>query len=145
MTKHPLPFLIALLPIILTGCYLMPYPDHRLTHKASSWGKVKRGERYVLLRDFQPIPNTSALRDSSCPGVDDVGLIRKGTAIKFTGFCVRRNYWGALPFVYAEVLDGEYEGKTFFAICLVKTSKSYDGRRTARITDIQEDLISPSP
>lgn len=133
-----------MLSILLTGCYLMPYPDQRLTNRESAWGKVKRGEPYVLLRDFQPRPDYAALRDSSCPGVDDVGLLLKGTTVKFTGFCVRRNCWGAQPFVYGEVLDGKDAGKTFYAGGLVEVFAIGIPERTARILDIKKDAVRPA-
>jgi hypothetical protein len=132
----------VLLPMILSGCYPMPYPDHHLTNKDSAWGKVKRGEQYVIQRDFLPRPNHSALRDSSCSGVDDVGVLPKGAIIRFTGFCVRRNCWGAQPFVYAEVLSGEYAGKTFYARSLVETAVRQKGK-TAWIIDIRKDAVKP--
>lgn len=133
----------ALLAVVSTSCYLMPYPDHHLTKREAAWGKVKRGEPYMLVRDFTPQPDYNALRDSSCAGVDDVGLLVKGTAVKFTGFCVRRNYWGSQPFVYAEVLGGPYAGKTFYARGLVETEKR-SRTRTTRIVDIRREAVKPA-
>lgn len=132
----------AVLPLLLASCYLMPYPDHHLTRNDAAWGKVKRGEPYVLLKDFKPYPDSNALRDSSCAGVDDVGLLKKGTTVKFTGFCVRRNYWGAQPFVYGEVMSGESAGKTFYAGGLVQTADTFEGRK-AWMVDVDPEAVRP--
>lgn len=131
-------------PILLAGCYLMPYPDHHLTRKDAAWGKVRRGEPYVLLKDYRPSPNDSALRDSSCAGVDDVGLLKKGTTVRFTGLCVRRNYWGSQPFIYGEAMSGEFAGKTFCARGLVEIGKNFKGR-TSWLTDIDPEAVRPLP
>ena len=138
------PFSMAALPLLLASCYFMPYPDHHLTRKDAAWGKVKRGEPYVLLKDFRAYPDHAALRDSSCAGVDEVGVLKKGTVIKFTGFCVRRNYWGAQPFVYAEVMNGEFAGKTIDAESLLQTATTYEGRRSW-IEDIDHQALRASP
>jgi hypothetical protein len=96
----------------------------------------------LTLKDFKPYPDYAALRDSSCAGVDDVGVLKKGTTVKFTGFCVRRYYWGPQPFVYGEVMSGEFEGKTFYAGELVQTASTYEGRK-AWMEDVDPEAVRP--
>jgi hypothetical protein len=140
--KAPRYLSAGVLPLFLASCYLMPYPDHHLTRKDAAWGKVKRGEPYVLLKDLKPYPDYAALRDSSCAGVDDVGILKKGTTVKFTGFCVRRYYWGPQPFVYGEVMSGEFTGKTFDADALVQTASTFKGRK-AWMVDVNHQAVRP--
>jgi hypothetical protein len=145
MNTRVSPLLMTALPLamILAGCGpLTPRPDYWLTHKKAAWGTVERGATYVLLKDYRTSVPSNGLRLTWFPKMDDVGVLPKGTRIQFTGFNVARNVCGAQAFVYAKVLSGPHEGKTFSGIGLVETSVNH-AKRHARIVQIKEDAIEP--
>ena len=76
------------------------------------------------------------------PKMEDLGVLPKGTVIQFTGFNVRRNYWGAQAFVYAKVQDGPNKDRTFSGIGLVETAVDRE-EREACLVRINEDAIKP--
>lgn len=51
---------------------------------------------------------------------------------------------GAQPFVYGEVMGGEFAGKTFYAGGLVRTATTYQGRK-AGMVDVGHEAVRPSP
>lgn len=72
------------------------------------------------------------------------GNSEKGHHHPIHRFCVRRNYWGAQPFVYAEVMNGGSAGKTFDGEALLRTATTYQGRKS-RIVDIDHEALRALP
>lgn len=142
--KLPLRFMTLVpLAMILGGCGpLTPRPDYWLTSKKSAWGTVEREAPYVLLRDYRTHVDWNGLSQTWFPKMEDLGVLPKGTVIRFTGFNVSRNVCGAQAFVYAEVLDGPNKGRTFNGIGLVETSVSRR-KRNAWIVRIKADAVEP--
>lgn len=135
--------IVLALALLLGSCgWVLPYPDYRLTHKDSAWGSVRRDIAHVLIRDYETHVHWSGLRQTSFPPMEELGTLPKGTKIQFTGFFVRRNYWGAQPYVYAKVLEGPNKDRTFDGTGLVVTSILPE-KRQASIVRINEDAIKP--
>lgn len=121
---------------------MIPRPDHRLTHKESAWGSVRRDIPYLLLRDYETHVDWVALKRTSFPPMEELGVLPKGTVIQFTGFNVSRDFLGAQAFVHAKVLSGPNKDRTFCGIGLVQTAVDRQARKVW-IVGINEKAIKP--